>query len=92
MGLTLQQIYELQKQGKVIVIQNDAPSNEQKSNELNQYEGMLQNLRKIKQPISGVPTFTPRSFYDQFQLYVNGSTRRLYIYMDKSWHYITMTA
>lgn len=40
-----------------------------------------------------VPTGVPRNWWQRIQRYVNGSTRRLYIYdeVNNSWHYTTLT-
>lgn len=40
-----------------------------------------------------VPTGTPRVWWQRIQRYVNGATRRLYIYdeVNESWHYTTLT-
>jgi len=92
--MTKQELLELQKQGKIIIVENKSDDNtrqSQNSSTPSEYQALLQNLRKIKKTISGVPTFTPRSFFDQFQIYVNGSTRRLYVYADGSWRYVTLT-
>lgn len=91
--MTKQELLELQKRGKLIVVENKVSFSEEENtvDPLRQYEGLLSNLRRIKKPISAVPAFTPRSFYDQFQFYVNGSTKRLYIYMDNTWRYVNFT-
>jgi uncharacterized protein YcfL len=46
------------------------------------------------QTVSSAPTKTPINFFDQVQVYVNGSTYRLYWYdtVGNVWHYVTATA
>ena len=36
------------------------------------------------------PTYEPKNFSEQFYLYKNGTTYRLYVYID-GWHYLTLT-
>ena len=52
---------------------------------------LLGQLRVVKKSISTVPTFTPRNYLEQFQLYKNGTTYRLYVYVAGSWRYTTLT-
>ena len=36
------------------------------------------------------PTYYPKTFFEQFYLYKNGATYRLYIYVD-SWKYVALS-
>lgn len=43
--------------------------------------------------VSAAPSWIPRSFEEQFALYANGGTYRLYCYdtINKAWRYSTLT-
>jgi len=43
--------------------------------------------------VDAVPTHEPKGFYDQFKMYVNGATLRLYMYdyTNGTWRYATLT-
>ena len=49
------------------------------------YESFLEMLRRIKMHSDSVPTYTPKSFLEQFYLYLSGSTYRFYIYIKDAW-------
>lgn len=51
----------------------------------------LAALRAVKQPVSTTPTRTPRSLIEQFVIYQNGTTRRLYVYVGNAWRYVALT-
>ena len=46
---------------------------------------------KAKQPVASAPTAIPKNFYEQFQIYENGATKRLYIYVGTTWRYVALT-
>lgn len=46
---------------------------------------------KLKQAYDSVPTYTPNNFFEQFYFYENGATRRLYININGTWRYSTLT-
>lgn len=56
-----------------------------------QYASLLLQLRTVRQPVSAIPSFIPRNFLEQIQIYENGATYRLYIYMNGTWRYTTLT-
>ena len=47
---------------------------------------------KIAQ-VSSAPTWTPKTFGEQFAYYKSGATIRLYTYgfIDNAWHYVALT-
>lgn len=53
----------------------------------------IQNIINFIQVVSAAPTATPRNFWEQVKLYINGSTYRLYIYdnTNNAWRYATLT-
>ncbi len=55
------------------------------------YQSFLEMLRRIKMHSDSVPTYTPKSFLEQFHFYETGGTRRLYVYINGAWAYATLT-
>ena len=53
---------------------------------LEDYQRFLEILRKTRQSGDTVPTYVPKSFLEQFYLYESGTTRRLYVYINGTWH------
>jgi hypothetical protein len=43
--------------------------------------------------VTATPTWTPKTFRDQFAIYKNGSTYRLYVYdtANNAWRYASLT-
>ena len=48
------------------------------------------DLLEIKQAVSIIPSYVPKKLLDQFVLYSNAGTYRLYIYVGGAWKYINM--
>lgn len=67
------------------------PAPESKQDFERQYASLLLSLRTVRQPVSVIPSFIPRNFLEQIQIYENGATYRLYIYMNGTWRYTTLT-
>lgn len=55
------------------------------------FSAMLEQLKTIKRPVATAPTFTPKNFLEQFVLYESGATRRLYVYINRTWRYVALT-
>ena len=55
---------------------------------LEDYESFLNLLKKLKQHGTAAPTYTPKSFIEQFywRIQGSGSTNSLYINFNNSWH------
>jgi len=51
----------------------------------------IKNIKKIKQHVTSAPTYTPKTFFDQIVFYDDGSTRRIYFYINSAWYYATLT-
>ncbi len=45
----------------------------------------------VQRANSSVPTHSPKNREEQFYIYKNGSTFRLYIWVDGDWKYISLT-
>lgn len=44
-----------------------------------------------KQHLTSAPTFNPVNFYEQIQFYDDGTNRRIYLYINNTWRYVTLT-
>jgi hypothetical protein len=53
----------------------------------------LRNLFGMISVMDAVPTYIPKRLIDQIVLYVNGATKRLYIYdyVNEAWLYVNLT-
>jgi len=45
----------------------------------------------IKMHVSVAPTYMPKNAFEQTVFYENGTTRRLYVYINGAWRYVTLT-
>lgn len=54
----------------------------------------LKSLFGSIETVSTAPTTVPKTFFDQFKIYVNGATYRFYWWdgLNNVWHYVTATA
>jgi len=54
---------------------------------------LLRNIRELIPTVSSAPTYTPSKFSEQFRIYTNGATLRLYIYdtTNAAWRYVALT-
>jgi len=52
---------------------------------------LLFELLAPKRPLAAAPDFTPRNLLEAIQLYDDGATRRLYLYVTDAWRYVTLT-
>lgn len=52
----------------------------------------LRDIAGFFEIVSAVPTHTPKSFYDQIKIYVNGATLELYVYdpVNDDWYAATL--
>ena len=57
----------------------------------NEYQSVIEALRRPRRHLTSAPSFTPKSFLDSFQLYDDGTNRRLYVYVNGTWRYSTLT-
>jgi hypothetical protein len=53
----------------------------------------IKDLLGLIPTISSAPTYIPKRFADQFRIYANGVTYRLYIYdvSNATWRYVALT-
>jgi hypothetical protein len=52
----------------------------------------VNDLKKVMITGSTVPTYVPKKLVDCYYFYKNGSTKRLYVYVDNAWSYTTLGA
>jgi hypothetical protein len=52
---------------------------------------LLLEITRPKQHLTAAPTFTPRNLLESIQLYDTGGVRRLYLYVNGTWRYSTLT-
>jgi hypothetical protein len=52
---------------------------------------VLSALRLTKKHLAAAPTSTPKNFLDQIQFYDDGTNRRVYFYVNKTWRFATLT-
>lgn len=55
------------------------------------YITFLELLKMIKKHRTTAPTYTPKSFIEQISLYDDGVNYRLYLYVNGSWRYVSLT-
>jgi hypothetical protein len=79
--------------GQVNFIEPPKPedSEELKPNTLDEYTPIIETLRRPRRHLTTAPTFTPKSFIDQIQFYDDGTNRRVYLYVNGTWRYATLT-
>lgn len=93
---------KLEAEGKVEVVKEEETSfdiEKKKTEQQNQdrtineeeLQPILETLRRILKPVDTAPTKIPKSFLDQIVIYKNGSTYRLYIYVEDAWRYTALT-
>jgi len=82
------------KSGNVKFIPPPQPQQQQvlpPDDSMNQFIGMLTSIRQPRLSVATAPTVIPKTFLDQIQFYDDGTNRRLYIYVNKVWRYVTLT-
>lgn len=98
--MTKEELLKLQKEGKIIVVNvgddedksfSESVKKENQQNTLQDFIGILQVLKTPKQHLVVAPDFVPRTFVDQIQVYDDGTNRRIYIYVNKTWRYVNLT-
>lgn len=52
----------------------------------------VNDLKKVMMTGDSVPTYVPKKLVDCYYFYKNGSTKRLYVYVDNAWSYTALGA
>lgn len=73
------------------VKQPEVSSDIQDTRPLNPSNEIIYNLRTVKRHLTSAPTFTPKNYLEQFQLYDDGVDRRLYIYINGTWRFSALS-
>jgi hypothetical protein len=55
------------------------------------YRPIIEALRRLKPHRTTAPDFLPMTLLDQIQFYDDGSNRRVYFYINKTWRYAALT-
>lgn len=58
---------------------------------LETYIPLLKAIMSVKRPLEDPPTFVPQNAFEQWQVYENGVTRRVYYYVNDTWRYHALT-
>ena len=88
---------KIDNQDAQIVKENHAPEqavilNDPSKANLEEFLPILFALRTTFKTRSTIPSYVPRNFTEQFVLYANGTTFRLYIYIvGTGWKYTNLT-
>ena len=53
----------------------------------------IKSIESMYEVVDAIPVHTPVRVYDQIKIYVNGATKRLYLYdyKNRAWLYATLT-
>lgn len=93
--MTLEEIQQRIEKGEAKFVEDEPGQKDQKQPDpLQDFLQVLAALRKPKIHLTSAPTFTPKNFLEQIQFYddeAGSPTRRIYIYVNNSWSYITLT-
>ena len=56
-------------------------------------DAIINSVRSIRRHLTTAPgtKFVPKTFADQIQFYDDGTNRRLYLYINNTWRYVTLT-
>lgn len=59
--------------------------------DLETYLAVLEAMKRPKRHLTAAPTFIPQNLAEQIQFYDDGTNRRVYFYINKTWRYATLT-
>jgi hypothetical protein len=93
--MTLEEVQKAIKEGRVNIVekpdQPDALEPKQTFNDMAKFIAVFNALRKPKLHLTAAPTFTPKNFMEQIQFYDDGTNRRIYLFINNTWRYATLT-
>lgn len=58
---------------------------------LSPYIAFLTAMKTVKRAVATAPTLTPKNFYEQIQFYESGGVQRIYVWVEGTWRYVTLT-
>jgi len=71
--------------------ENPQPPQDTSPQAISEFSIVLSALRRVRKNLTSAPTLTPKNFLDQIQFYDDGSSRRVYFYVNNTWRYVTLT-
>jgi hypothetical protein len=86
--MTEQEFKQLQQEGKVETISQETQTPPQQSlgfESADEYISALHLLRAFRNHVTSVPTFIPKSFAEQIQLYDDGTIKKVLFYIKNAW-------
>jgi len=92
-----QELSQALQKGEVKQVQPELPTQQSQATapslgpSIDEFLIVLSALRMPKKHLTTTPTLTPKTFLDQIQFYDDGSARRLYLYVNKVWRFVTLT-
>lgn len=95
--MTPAELAQALKAGQIKAVKPEIPSTPQTLQipdpkpDISEFLIVLSALRLIKKHLTTAPTSTPKNFLDQIQFYDDGTNRRVYFYVNKTWHFATLT-
>ena len=91
--MTLEEVKTAIKEGQAEFIQQppQPDAKQPEFDDITKFIALLNVLRKPKYYLTSAPTFTPKNFLEQIQFYDTGGVRRLYLYINSNWRYVTLT-
>lgn len=92
--ITEEELKKLEKEGKVERIEEEKeeiPPLPPERASLEDYLVFLEMLRRMKTHRTTAPTHKPKSFLEQIEFYDDGVNRRIYLYINGTWRYASLT-
>jgi hypothetical protein len=95
--MTSQELSQALQKGEVKQVKPELPAQQSQapvsapSLSIDEFLIVLSALRMPKKHLTTAPTLTPKTLLDQIQFYDDGSNRRLYLYVNKVWRFVTLT-
>jgi hypothetical protein len=89
--MTEAEFNQSQVDGKVQMLEKPSTPLPAKPSPTDEYQPILEALRRPRRPLFTAPTFVPKNLTEMIQFYENGTTRRLYIYVNATWRYVALT-
>ena len=93
--MTEQELSQALQKGQAKQVKPEPPMQsiqipQQSSPSVDEFIIVLSALRMPKQHLTTAPTLTPKNFLDQIQFYDDGNNRRLYLYVNNTWRFVTL--
>ncbi|MGE0126676.1 MAG: hypothetical protein AB7U82_01130 [Blastocatellales bacterium] len=85
--MTEDQFNQMEQQGQVGYVEPEASTKQESLKPLtpDEYQAVLEPLRKPKAHVTAVPTFVPRSFAEAIQFLDDGTSQKILAYINGAW-------